>query len=242
MTGDVLAVAVVVGLAATVQITTGFGFSLTAVPLMALAVDTRTASMVAAILSLTTSSLQAVQGRAVTVWPLALRLCAAAAIGMPFGLLLFARADDQVLRLFLGVSTLVLVALLVRGLDLSHRGHGVDWVAGSVAGVLTTSLSTNGPPLVFVLQGRRLSPEQFRATMTTIFTLTGVVGLVGRIAVGGLTRDVVIACAVSVVPLVAGTVLGFRLRRLLDPERFRRLVLVLLAVAGVSAIIAGLKG
>ena len=93
--GELIAVVAVVFLAATVQTTTGFGFSLTAVPLMALAVDTRTASMLAAILSLTTSALQARQGRADTVWPLAKRLCVAAAIGMPVGLLMFARADDQ---------------------------------------------------------------------------------------------------------------------------------------------------
>ena len=242
MTADVVAVVLIVVLAAAVQVTTGFGFSLTAVPLMALVVDTRTASMVAAILSLTTSSMQAIQGRAVTVWPLARRLIAAAAIGMPFGLLLFARADDHVLRLFLGISTLVLVGLLVHGLDLSHRGPGVDWAAGAVAGVLTTSLSTNGPPLVFVLQGRRLSPAQFRATVTTIFSVTGVVGLAGRIAVGGLTPEVAVICLAAPLPLGVGTMVGFRLRRHLDPERFRRIVLVLLAAAGVTAIIAGLQG
>ena len=239
--GELIAVVAVVFLAATVQTTTGFGFSLTAVPLMALAVDIRTASMLAAILSLTTSAMQARQGRADIVWPLAKRLCAAAAIGMPLGLLMFARADDQLLRVFLGVTTLVLVALLIHGIDLSNAGRGVDWVAGSVAGVLTTSLSTNGPPLVFVLQGRRLSPTQFRATVTTIFSLTGIVGLVGRIAVGGLTRPVLIACIAAPLPLVAGAATGFRLRRRLDPERFRRAVLALLVVAALSAIASGLR-
>jgi uncharacterized membrane protein YfcA len=239
--GELIAVVAVVFLAATVQTTTGFGFSLTAVPLMALAVDIRTASMLAAILSLTTSAMQARQGRADIVRPLAKRLCGAAAIGMPLGLLMFARADDQLLRIFLGVSTLVLVALLIHGIDLSNAGRGVDWVAGSVAGVLTTSLSTNGPPLVFVLQGRRLSPAQFRATVTTIFSLTGIVGLAGRIAVGGLTRPVLIACVAAPLPLIAGAAAGFRLRRRLDPERFRRAVLVLLVLAALSAIASGMQ-
>ncbi|MGD9702683.1 MAG: sulfite exporter TauE/SafE family protein [Acidimicrobiia bacterium] len=240
--GELVAVVAIVFLAASVQTTTGFGFSLTAVPLMALAVDTRTASMLAAVLSLTTSATQAWQGRADIVWPLAKRLCTAAAIGMPVGLLMFARADDRLLRVFLGITTLVLVALLVHGIDLSRAGRSIDWVAGSVAGVLTTSLSTNGPPLVFVLQGRRLSPAQFRATVTTIFSLTGIVGVGGRVAVGGLTRDVVVACALAPLPLLAGMAIGFRLRRRLDPERFRRAVMALLVLAALSAIAAGLRG
>jgi uncharacterized protein len=240
--GEVVAVVIVVFLAASVQITTGFGFSLTAVPLMALAVDTRTASMVASVLSMTTSSLQARQGRADVVWPVARRLCVAAVCGMPLGLLLFARADERVLRLFLGVTTLVLVGLLLHGIDLSRSGRTIDWVAGSIAGVLTTSLSTNGPPLVFVLQGRRLTPTQFRSTITTVFTLTGLIGLAGRAAIGGFTRAVVIACLAAPLPLIAGTATGFRLRRLLDPERFRRVVMGLLVLAAVSAIVAGVRG
>lgn len=239
---ELAAVATVVFLAALVQVTAGFGFSLTAVPLLALAIDTRTASMLAAVLSLVTSSVQAVQGRADVVWPVARRLVWSALAGMPFGLLLFARADDRALRVFLGVTTLVLVGLLARGFDLSHAPRRVDLVAGGAAGVLTTSLNTNGPPLVFVLQGRGLDPWQFRATITTVFTLIGIVGLTGRAAVGGFTDEVLVACAVAPVPLLVGMMTGFRLRRRLDPGRFRRLVMVLLVVAALSAIVAGLRG
>lgn len=243
MTGvELAAVVAVVFLAALVQVTAGFGFSLTAVPLLALAIDTRTASMLAAVLSLVTSSVQAVQGRRDVAWPVARRLVLSALVGMPFGLLLFARADDRVLRVFLGVTTLVLVGLLVKGLDLSRAGHGVDLLAGAAAGVLTTSLNTNGPPLVFVLHGRGLNPWQFRATITTVFTLVGLVGLCGRAAVGGFTREVLLACAAAPVPLVVGMLSGFRLRRLLDPGRFRRLVMALLVLAAISAIVAGVRG
>ena len=197
--GELIAVVAVVFLAATVQTTTGFGFSLTAVPLMALAVDIRTASMLAAILSLTTSALQARQGRADIVWPLAKHLCAAAGRDAARAVAVRSRRRSAPADLPRDHDPLLGRTPHPR-IDLSNAGRGVDWVAGSVAGVLTTSLSTNGPPLVFVLQGRRLSPTQFRATVTTIFSLTGIVGLVGRIAVGGLTRPVVIACIAAPCP------------------------------------------
>lgn len=237
---ELVLIAAVVLIASVVQTTAGFGFSLTAVPMMALFTETRTASMLAAILSMVTSGFQSWHGRRVIEWTSVRRLCLAAGIGMPFGLVLFDLASEQVLRTFLGVTTLAMVVLLARGLDLTGAGAPVDWVAGAAAGVLTTSLSTNGPPLVFVLQGRRLPPDRFRASITTVFLLTGAVGLVGRAAVGGFTRDVGLACLVTPVPLALGIVVGLRLRPHVDGPRFTRVVLVLLALAAASAIASAL--
>lgn len=237
-TGQYALVCAVVLFAAIVQTSAGFGFSLTAVPMMALFADTRTASMVAGVLSMGTSGFQAWHGRAHTDWASVKRLCLAAAIGLPIGLLVFEVASERGLKLFLGLSTLAMVALLARGLDLSDAGPGIDWAAGAAAGVLTTSLSTNGPPLVFVLQGRRLPPERFRATITTVFLLTGLVSLIGRAAVGGFTHEVNVSILLSPVPLALGIAGGFWMRRFLDEERFRKVVMILLVVAALSAIAA----
>ena len=67
-TGDLIVVALVVGVGACVQFLTGFGFSLTAVPLLALAIDVRTASMLAAVLAMFTSTAQAWLGRELIDW------------------------------------------------------------------------------------------------------------------------------------------------------------------------------
>jgi uncharacterized membrane protein YfcA len=163
-------------------------------------------------------------------------------LGMPFGLALFRYADETVLRAFLGVSTLAMVGLLARGVDLSGHGRALDWSTGAAAGVLSTSLSTNGPPLVFVLQGRRLTPDQFRATIATLFTVSGIVSLVARAAVGGFTRPVLVGVAVAPLPLLTGIAVGVRLRRRIDPARFARVVLVLLAAAALTALAGALTG
>ena len=159
---------------------------------------------------------------------------------MPFGLLLFAQGSDRLLRLFLGISTLLMVLLLMRGVDLSTAGRRADWIAGSASGLLTTSLNTNGPPLVFLLQARGLTPDQFRATITTSFSLMAIVGLGGRLAVGGLTHAVRTGLLVAPVALGVGTWIGFRLRPHVEGDRFRRVVELLLMAAAVSAIAAAL--
>ncbi len=239
-TTQLIVVAAVAMLGAMVQFLTGFGFSLTAVPLLALAIDTRTASMIAAIVAMFTSSAQAWLGRGLIDWTVVKRICGTALFGMPIGLWIFAKAPEHTLKLFLGISTLILVGLLLRGIDLSQAGGGADRVAGFAAGILTTSLNTNGPPIAFILQARKLPPAAFRATITAAFVLLGVVGLSGRLAVGGMTHKVWQGLAVAPPAMVVGGYIGYRLRPRVDGPIFTRAVQFLLIVAGLSAIAAAL--
>ncbi len=239
-TGDLVVVAVVVGVGACVQFLTGFGFSLTAVPLLALAIDVRTASMLAAVLAMFTSTAQAWLGRDLIDWSAVKRISGWGLLGTPAGLWLFNSGGERGLRLFLGISTLVLVVLLIRGIDLTRVSRTADAVAGVAAGVLTTSINTNGPPMVFVLQTRRLTPQAFRATITATFVVLGVVGIAQRVYVGGMTDKVWRALTVAPPSMLIGGITGFRLRPKVDGERFNRAVQALLVVAGVSAIASAL--
>ena len=232
--------AAIVLFACAMQTISGFGFALLAVPLMVTVTDARTASMVATALGILPQMVQSVRFRQFIQWPLVKHLSLSAFFGMPFGLLLFKFADERALRMTLGVSTLIMAVLLAGGLTLSHRGRGVDWAFGSASGVLSTSLATNGPPLVFVLQGRGLAPDQFRSTITTVFTICGVVSLSGRIGAGGLTHDVLVVCAWTALPMALGLLIGLKLRPLISPTGFRKLVLALLVVAALTAIRAAM--
>ena len=55
-----------------------------------------------------------------------------------------------------------------------HEAHVPAPVAGLAAGALTTSTSTNGPPMLLHLLGRGATPEQVRDTLTVCF-----IGLAG---------------------------------------------------------------
>ena len=166
------------------------------------------------------------------------RLLAGAAVGLPLGLLVFRLADSQVLGIVIGVAVLVAVVVIAAGLDLRHVGPGLDVGAGVLSGALTMSAGVNGPPLVFVLQARHFPPDRFRATITTVFAVLDIVSIVVFAAIGDLDGDVLAAIAVSLPGLALGAVAGISLRRHLDPPRFRRLVLILLTIAGISAIAA----
>jgi uncharacterized protein len=235
-TAQFVAVAAVVCFAALVQVVSGFGFALLAVPLMSIAVPTSTAVVVSTLLGAGVSTWQAWQGRAQTVRPIAGRLVLGSYIGMPLGLLVFLTVSDDVLRLILGVAVLIAVVLLAARIDLRRAGSGLDVGAGFVSGVLNTSLSTNGPPLVFVLQARHLEPDPFRSTINTVFAASNLVGVPLFLIAGQVTGSAALAALVALPALIAGQFAGYPLRRHLHGERFRRLVLGLLVIAALSAI------
>lgn len=239
--GQLVVVAIAIGVASVVQVLAGFGFSLLSMPIMTLAVPVDEAVVVAAMLGFGSNLWQSWSGRSTLDRRLAARMTAAAAVGMPFGLLALERVADEHLRMALGVSVLAATFLLVRRIDLTHVGAGLDVVSGFVSGVLNTSLSTNGPPLVFALQARRLSADVFRSTIAVVFVASNVVGL-GLFAVSGtFTRDAAEAAGVAFPAWLVGTALAWPIRRHVHGERFRRLVVVLLAAAGLLAIVAAVR-
>jgi len=235
-------VTLVVALAATVQLSAGFGFGLAAVPLLAVVLDAHDAVVVALTLATFTNGFQAWNGRRDADRGVAGRLLLGAAVGLPVGLLVFLRADERVLAAVIGVAVLVAVVVIGLGLDLRHAGPGLDVAGGVLSGALTMSAGVNGPPLVFVLQARHFDPVRFRATITTVFFVLDVVSVAVFTATGDLDGDVLRAVGAALPGLVVGAAAGLVIRRHLDARRFRTLVLVLLTVAGVSALGSAVTG
>jgi len=240
-TVELVVVALSVFAAALTQVLSGFGFALLSVPLMTLAVPTKEAVVISTLLGAGVTTWQAWHGRQHTERVLAQRMVIAAYCGMPIGLWIYVVADDKVLRFALGVAVLIAVGLLATRLDLRHVGPGLDIGTGFISGILNTSLSTNGPPLAFGLQARHLQPDAFRSTINTVFACSNILGITLFIAAGKVTRDGVIAALVALPALFLGQFVGYPLRKHLNPERFRYLVLGLLVCAALSAMVSALR-
>ena len=217
----------------------GFGFALLAVPLMTLQVPTKEAVVISDVARLGGHAVpgvaRATRRRRAAV---ARRMIIGAYAGMPFGLWVYLAVDEDVLRGLLGVAVLVAVVLLAIRVNLTHVGGSLDLGAGFVSGVLNTSLSTNGPPLVFALQARRLLPDPFRGTINTVFAWCNVLAITLFVAAGKVTVDGIVAAVIALPALLAGQLCGFPLRKHVDGDRFRVLVIVLLVVAALTAIAA----
>lgn len=241
-TSQYIAVGVAVFFAATLSTITGFGFSLLAVPLMSMVVPTETAVLIAATLSTITSGGQAWLERHHGDRPTSLRLLAGAVVGAPFGLAILIVASSQQLKIGLAVVIVVFLAINLRGFRLEKASTAVDLTAGFATGLLATSLSTTGPPLVMAVHARHFPPPVFRGTIAAVLVGIGAFSLVLFGVSGQFSIDIAWTLLVAAPSLVVGFFLGHRLRRRIDPAGFRRLVTGLLAATAVVTIISVVVG
>jgi uncharacterized protein len=244
-------VAVVVAallLAVVLQAATGFGFALLAGPsLYAVMAPTKAVALLL-ILGLCVNVLVlAGERRRLSVDWAGLRPAMLAALpGLPIGAVLVRVLPADALRVAIGVIVCVLVAHRLRrraSTRLSAPGRTTAAVAGLSAGILTTSTTTNGPPLALWLGGRGLQPAAVRDTVSAAFLMLDVVGLAVVLAVVGPHRALAEAVWLpALVPVViAGHLAGSWLFRRLPAHRYDQLLLLAVAAAGAVSIGTGLR-
>lgn len=222
-------------LAAFAQSASGFGFALVAVPLMALAVDPRSAVVAATLVCLAQTAIAAVTERDHVRWGTALRLLAAAAFGMPIGLLMVRLASPEALTFTIALVTLACTAVVWRGWKLSPSPLAVG-SAGVLCGVLSTATGTTGPPLVAAFQAMGFAPLEFKATLSAVFTGTALVSIGGFALAGVLTTTALESAAVGLPAAAIGAWAGTRLTARIAPATFRRVVLAALVVGSCAAL------
>ena len=235
---DLLWIAGCISFASFAQSLSGFGFSLLAVPLMTLVVSPRDAVVVATVIGALSTTSQAYIDRAFVDAAIAKRLTLASFIGMPFGLTAFVLVSETGLRVVLGVVVFVSAVMLLRGFQLHDEKHRLDWVLGVVSGFLSTSTSTNGPPLVFVMQARRIDPAAFRATINTVFSLVNIVAVVMFAVAGKVNTQNLGGVLVAIPALFLALRIGYYFRKRITPEHFRSLVIFLMFLSAGSVIVS----
>lgn len=238
---ETIGILVVVGVAGFVARLSGFGFGLIVVPVMSLFIGPRDAVIISTLVGLVSSMNQAWLERAHADVTTVRRLFVAACAGMPFGLAVFVLVPEHVLRAVLGVTVVAAAMVLARGFTLGRASRRADFGLGFVSGVLNTSVSTNGPPLVFLLQARRFEPPAFRGTIARVFFYSNIVSVLLFAAAGEVSGPAAVMSVLSLPVLFVMQWVGTRSAGLVRGDRFRVLVLVLLFLSGISAVAAALR-
>jgi uncharacterized membrane protein YfcA len=115
------------------------------------------------------------------------------------------------------------------------------WIAGLAGGITSTLFGAGGPPYAIYLSQRRLTKEQFRATLG-FATLTSISLRVLAFLVTGLLLhlEIWIAAAVTVPAALAGITISRRLFLRISRDILLRAVSVMLLASGASLILRAL--
>ncbi|MBZ8131752.1 sulfite exporter TauE/SafE family protein [Afifella sp. IM 167] len=170
------------------------------------------------------------------VWP----MLAAGLLGVPLGTLLLTRVDIDIFRTCIGVFLIAFSAWMLFGrvnMQLRWGGRPADAVAGFAGGIMggLAGLSAPIPTVWATLRG--WGRDERRSVFQT-FNLTILAAVVAWHFLSGLSSDGLGVLVLTALPgTFAGAFLGARTYRRLSDRRFHALVLVLLAVSGVTLVV-----
>lgn len=232
--GIVLIAGIIVGLA-------GFGFALFAVPPLLFFNEPSTVVALVNILGFG-SGIVVVYGEWHQVRRPTLRaLVPWAMVGLVAGTAVLRYVDGLYIKLLASVVVIFFAIFAASG----YRLPGVERpsanvVAGLASGMLGTSAGLPGPPIALLFTARDLPPAAFRVTITSYFMIVDLIAVALLVVSGQLHRaDLWLALSMAPAALI-GRWVGRQLADRVSPAAFRKIVIGLLLLTGLSGAIGAL--
>ena len=221
--------------AALLQSLSGFGFAVIIMPLLSLLVGLRVAAPTVALTALTVYSINIVRFHRAIDYKELLRLGIAAALGVPLGVWVLGNLDESaVMRIMGAMLASYAVYALVR--------PGTKWVlsrtwaypAGFLAGCLAGAYNVPGPPVIVYGSLRQWPRDEFRAILQAIFFVGGTLVVISHLVAQRVTVEVLRFYVFALPALGLGILVGSRVDRYVDRERFRTIVTVMILMLGLA--------
>jgi len=161
------------------------------------------------------------------------------AVGVPIGTALLTYIDPDVLRVAIGV---MLVLYSTWGLSrasghVEHENVGIDAGVGALNGVLGGLTGLSGIIIVIWCQLRNWSKDRQRGIFQPVLFSTMLMTTVSLSVAGAVTPEFIKLYLLGLPCMAFGTWVGIRLYGKLDDAAFRRVVLILLLVSGISLVV-----
>ena len=234
---------------ASIQAATGFGFALVLSPALFAVLDPTEAVATLLALGLVLNVFVLIEDGGHADWRRIAPMLLAALPGLVAGLLLLQALSKEVLQISVGLAVIGAAGLQISARRAANgRAHPTELpgaaglAAGFLSGVLTTSISVSGPPIVLWLEAHGIGPSEFRASLAASFLALNLTGWVMLIASEGSPS----VDAGVVLPLLGVVVVGYALGTLafrrLDSTRFFGIALALVICTGAASLVAGLAG
>lgn len=238
MNMDYLITALVVLLASLIKGSTGFGFSMTALPLLIFQYAVKTVVPIITIWSLTTSLIIILQKKEFKVDRKNNVLIFWGALGTITGTLILANLEEKAITLVIAVIFACLTILSLAGYQFKIKNRRMATIqTGLISGVLAGSISISGPPITLFLNALKISKEEFREIFARFDIVTSIVALIG-FSIAGYLNNKSFLFALFFVPVIySGTFLGKRINRLIPQKTFRTLNLVLSLLSCILLVI-----
>ncbi len=153
--------------------------------------------------------------------------------------------SNQVFFLVLGVPVVALSVLQLFGLRMTvspdHKNR-MEWLLGVFSGILGGLAGTWGPTTVLYLLAINTPKAKQMIVQGVVYGAGSVVLLFAHLQSGVFNRETAPLSILLLPAALLGLWIGFQLQDRLDQQRFRRVTLIVLVVAGLNLLRKGLLG
>ena len=228
--------------AALIQGMTGFGFGLMTVPFLSVIISPKTAVPVVLIYTVIISGMVLKDAYKSVDMKWMLPLLIAGLAGLYPGVVLLKTLDNATLRIYIGcVITIFAILLLIGYTERVKNERRAFLPVGFISGILSGSISVGGPPVILFFSNQAVGKNRFRANLTVYFFILNSITVPVYFA-AGLFNEEVANCLILFLPgVVIGTLTGILLSKKVNEKLFRRIALVIVALGGISAVVAGIE-
>ena len=162
-------------------------------------------------------------------------------IGSPFGIWLGTYLPHiipaDIFKTCFGIFVALSGAVLWTGWKCSAEGFVPRMAVGFASGILSGSISLGAPPVAIFLTAGSTPKHVFRSSVSAYLTAQNVMSAIAFALRGADTADYFKGLALLLPFVLAGTWLGSRFASRVNEQMFRRGVMILIIVSGLSLLI-----
>ena len=168
---------VIILLASFYQGITGFGSALIAAPLALLVLDKFTVVSSLTVIGLVLNAFLFKKIKQPVNIALLRPLCLASLIGMPIGIWILKTVPINLIKIIAGSLAIIFTLVIYSNQISLPRTRVLTAIAGFFSGLLQTSISMTGPPVVILLEGTDVEKNEIRKTLVTFFLWMNIISL-----------------------------------------------------------------
>ena len=227
--------------AALVRGTAGFGLALVLSPILLFVLEPKSVVVVSLILGV----LSHIMFLGSSYRRLDLRklfsMTAGSLIGIPLGVLVITAISPSALKVLIGAVIVFFAIPLAIGFTRTFRREKpIALVAGFLSGVLNSSTSLGGPPVVLFMHNQKWPKEVIHPSLAAYFLFASLFTLLG-LFIAVLIDIPLVVTAVSLAPaMLIGVGIGMLAFRKINEHFFRMLSIAIVFCSGILAILSGL--
>lgn len=228
-------------LAAFIRGLAGFGFALVLVPVLLLVLSPAAVVVINISLALLSNIVVIGHSFARIDFRRILPMMLSSLLGIPLGVWIISVVAPSVLKIFIGAVIICIAVLVASGFRFTFASEKLSaGAAGFFSGVLVSSTSLGGPPVVLFMQSQKWRKEIIHPSLAGYFLFLSSASLAALAVAGRVSADMLLTAASLAPALLAGTGLGVLVFQRVNARFFRLLSIIIVICAGALGIISGL--